>query len=40
LCPIAGYEEAVMAAVARVMEDHYAYLLYHDDFAVVPAGSS
>ena len=36
----AGYEEAVIAEVARVMEYHQAYLLYRDDLAIVPAGSA
>jgi hypothetical protein len=36
----AGYEEAVIAEVARVMEYHQVYLLYREDLAIVPAGSA
>ena len=36
----AGYEEAVIAEVARIMKYHQAYLLYRDDLAIVPAGSA
>jgi hypothetical protein len=36
----AGYEEAVIAEVARVMEYHQAYLLYRDDLEIVPTSNA